>query len=441
MKHNYNQVYLFATCAISCIMFWQMLKTPLSYDLRPVYTAKKGGILPLKSKSVKTVDNKKLSFHVGEDGFSKQADACKPPHSFVFHKKHKCASSTLQTVMKNFGRLHGIPREPATFGSVGGGYPGVYNPALRPTPQRNVPVGMAIHQRMNIEVECDLFPPGTMFITSIREPESFFRSMFHYFYQKYANLKQVSQRPCGVQCWGMPFAKWMGSAEKGEFQYKFGVTPNEVLDVLDDVYDGETDWAFRAKNFQAFELGFDYEETDTNYIKSKIQSIDRHYEFVAVAEYFFESLVLLREILCVPWVVLFAKSRMVSAEYEKKVFTANQVSVLRRHFYQDYAIYEHFNTSLWNRIEQYGPERMENDVRELKKLYEKCNADPKLCHFDTVDQYEYKDNSKTFESYATSELLDYMKDNLGACSWGAYNRLLNGNKTGCPQDRDFFSEN
>ena len=104
---------------------------------------------------------------------------------------------------------------------------------------------------------------------------------------------------------------------------------------------------------------------------------------------------------------------MVSAEYEKKVFTANQVSVLTRHFYQDYAIYEHFNTSLWNRIEQYGPERMENDVRELKKLYEKCNADPKLCHFDTVDQYEYKDNSKTFESYATSELLDYMKDNLG----------------------------
>ena len=26
----------------------------------------------------------------------------------------------------------------------------------------------------------------------------------------------------------------------------------------------------------------------------------------------------------------------------------------------------------------------------------------------------------------------------GACEWGAYNRLLNGNKTGCPQDRDFF---
>ena len=120
---------------------------------------------------------------------------------------------------------------------------------------------MAIHQRMNIEVEKDIFPTGTMFITSIREPESFFRSMFHYFYQKYANFKQVSQRPCGVQCWGMPFAKWLGNGTNDQFEYKFGATPNELLDVLDQVYDPKTDWAFRAKNFQAFELGFDYEET------------------------------------------------------------------------------------------------------------------------------------------------------------------------------------
>ena len=154
MKHNYNQVYLFATCAIryskrkkikidlnftcSCLIFWQMLQTPLSYDFRPIYTAT--GAKYVKSKTaVETEKSDKKSFQIGDDGFSIQADACHPPHSFVFHKKHKCASSTLQTVMKNFGRLHGIPREPATFGSVGGGYPGVYNPALRPSPQRNVP--------------------------------------------------------------------------------------------------------------------------------------------------------------------------------------------------------------------------------------------------------------------------------------------------------------
>ena len=86
--------------------------------------------------------------------------------------------------------------------------------------------------------------------------------MFHYFYQKYANFKQVSQRPCGVQCWGMPFAKWLGNGTHDQFEYKFGATPNELLDVLDQVYDSRTNWAFRAKNFQAFELGLDYEETD-----------------------------------------------------------------------------------------------------------------------------------------------------------------------------------
>ena len=141
--------------------------------------------------------------------------------------------------------------------------------------------------------------------------------------------------------------------------------------------------------------------------------IDRHYEFVAIAEYYFESLVLLREILCVPWVVLFAKSRMVSAEYEKKAFTAKQRSTLHTHFHQDYQIYTYFNQSLWKRIEEYGPERMEHDVEQMKKLYDKCNNEPKHCHFDAEDQFEYEDNSKSFEQYDTADLLDYMKHNLG----------------------------
>ena len=134
---------------------------------------------------------------------------------------------------------------------------------------------------------------------------------------------------------------------------------------------------------------------------------------MAIAEHYFESLVLLREILCVPWVVLFAKSRMVSAAYEKKEFTTKQRSTLHTYFHQDYQLYTYFNQSLWKRIEEYGLERMEHDVQQLQKLYEKCNDDPKYCHFDVEDQFEYDDNSKSFDQYDTADLLDYMKNNLG----------------------------
>ena len=38
---------------------------------------------------------------------------------------------------------------------------------------------------------------------------------------------------------------------------------------------------------------------------------------------------------------------------------------------------------------------------------------PKYCHFDVEDQFEYDDNSKSFDQYDTADLLDYMKNNLG----------------------------
>ena len=123
----------------SLLIFWQMLQTPLSYDLRPTYQLKRAEHKPLTKNLSSKQHKPSKKFELGEDGFSIQKTSCLPPTSFVFHKKHKCASSTLQTVLKNFGRLHGIPREPATFGSVGGGYPGLFNPALRPAPMRTTP--------------------------------------------------------------------------------------------------------------------------------------------------------------------------------------------------------------------------------------------------------------------------------------------------------------
>ena len=102
----------------------------------------------------------------------------------------------------------------------------------------------------------------------------------------------------------------------------------------------------------------------SDYLEAEVEKVEKHYDFVAIAEYYFESLVLIREILCVPWAVLFAKSRMVSAGYEKQPFTTKQKSTLDSYFKQDFAIYSKFNSSLWKRIDKYGRERMEHDVSQ-----------------------------------------------------------------------------
>ena len=57
--------------------------------------------------------------------------------------------------------------------------------------------------------------------------------------------------------------------------------------------------------------------------------------------------------------------------------------------------------------------RVELLLSQLKLLYEKCNKNPKHCHFDAEDQFEYTDSSKSFNEMDTDSLLDYMEQNLG----------------------------
>ena len=97
--------------------------------------------------------------------------------------------------------------------------------------------------------------------------------------------------------------------------------------------------------------------------------MDDFYDFVAISEYYYESLVLLREQLCLPWTALYVEDRMVSSTYEKVDFTLKQKKNLKLFFQQDEAIYNYFNASFWKKVENYGIKRMEKDVKRLKRKF------------------------------------------------------------------------
>ena len=61
------------------------------------------------------------------DIFDEEAETCHMPRQFVFLKKHKCASSTFQTIFSNFNRHLGKKSLTPLFGSYGGGYPARMN--------------------------------------------------------------------------------------------------------------------------------------------------------------------------------------------------------------------------------------------------------------------------------------------------------------------------
>jgi hypothetical protein len=57
-------------------------------------------------------------------------------------------------------------------------------------------------------------------------------------------------------------------------------------------------WASRGRNFQAFELGWDVDNESQNYINQGLRAMENDFDLVMISNYFFESLVLLKEELC-----------------------------------------------------------------------------------------------------------------------------------------------
>ena len=89
---------------------------------------------------------------------------------------------------------------------------------------------------------------------------------------------------------------------------------------------------------------------DKKYVNSKINELTQAFDLVLLAEYFYESLVLLREKLCLPWTAMYARSRMVSKPYTKEPFTSSQTNTLKKFYAQDFQIYKYFNQTLQKKV-------------------------------------------------------------------------------------------
>ena len=60
-------------------------------------------------------------------------------------------------------------------------------------------------------------------------------------------------------------------------------------------------WAGRGRNFQAWELGWDVDRVEEEYMAEKIGEMEKDFDLVMISNYYFESLVLLKDTLCMDW--------------------------------------------------------------------------------------------------------------------------------------------
>ncbi|XP_033120128.1 uncharacterized protein LOC117119415 isoform X2 [Anneissia japonica] len=283
------------------------------------------------------------------------SSTCSPATQIVFIKTHKTGSTTVATMLQRYGKSHNLIFALPKIGHL---FPikDLFNRDMVVKIQTGVTVnGKTItgyniitnHARYN-RAEMDSVVPKAKFVTILREPVAQLESAFAYFDMADTfGLKNTAE----------PLVKFM---EKPRAYMSQSYTNTSMVHL--------------ARNGQLYDLGLDPSLYKTSVaIRDKIREIDRGFDLVMIMEYFDESLVLLKNLLCLEFddIVYIAKG----ARNDRYEMDPELRKSIRKWNFADSQLYEYFNKSLWNRIqknrERFDKELMQFRIRQ-KEVTELC---------------------------------------------------------------------
>ncbi|XP_054771517.2 galactose-3-O-sulfotransferase 3-like [Lytechinus pictus] len=196
------------------------------------------------------------------------------------------------------------------------------------------------HARLN-KKEMDKVFHNASYVTIIREPAAQWQSAFNYF-EVWQSLPQ-SKAPMDLF---LSEPKKYFSHVMGKKQY----------------------YKFSMHNQQLFDFGMEHNDTDDEEkVMNKIKELDSVFDLVMITEYFEESLLLLRKMLC--WSMddlIYLKHGVRSSKYRQKDnFTLGDK--IREWNKSDLLLYSHFNETFWQKVREYGPS-FSQDLATLKNM-------------------------------------------------------------------------
>ncbi|KAM3910135.1 galactose-3-O-sulfotransferase 4-like [Leptodactylus fuscus] len=270
---------------------------------------------------------------------------CQPKQHIMFLKTHKTAGSTILNLLHRYGDRNGLVfalpyryqfNYPNSFQShrVKG-----YNASFR----QHYDI-MCHHMRFNYQEVRKVMPPDTFFFTILRDPAKVTESSFSYYravslaFKKAPNLKAFISHPSRY--------------------YRPGERSNHY-----------------ARNSIWFDLGFNSDAPFTEtYVKSGIRAVENIFNLVLLAEYFDESMILLKEELC--WDLNDVVTFKLNSRGTSKALDNEDIEKLREWNKLDWNLYSYFNRTFWDKVEGFGRARMDYEVKKLK---EKTQQLAKLC--------------------------------------------------------------
>ncbi|XP_056021047.1 galactosylceramide sulfotransferase-like [Ostrea edulis] len=286
-------------------------------------------------------ENKNLR---GIHGNMDEEQSCPEQNNFVFIKCMKCATETMGTIVRRFGLVRNLNFVVPVKNNIYLGWPFLiedldYRPSKRPF---NILMEHAIYNHTRM---AKMMANNTRYITIIRDPWHRLTSSFSYF-----SLGYVVEPPVN-------FSEYVQNIRK-----------------YDDIYKGPDKRAWRfcfpngfsvVQNLMAHCLGMplgfpagrrDISLNDTA-IMQYIHELDSQFFLVMNVDYFMESLILLKRMMC--WTfkdILHHNSNVGKHKLHEIVPTEHEFQIYYNFSRIDFILYEHFNKSFWMKIQRHGPD-------------------------------------------------------------------------------------
>ena len=281
-------------------------------------------------------------------GLSKTS--CEPHQKVVYLKTHKTGSTTLCSIIDRYAFTRNltvlVPKKGHFIN-----YRNIFSAKQIDAPEANhskkrkwsLEKGYDVltnHARLNRK-EMDKVFHDARYVTILREPAAQWQSAFNYF-----------------EIWkAMPLSKEPMKLFLSQPKKYFARVLNKKQYYKESMH-----------NQHLFDFGMNQKDMDDDEkVKSKIGELDTEFDLVMITEYFDESLLLLRKLLC--WRmddIVYLMQGVRSAKYRKKD-DDSLVDKIREWNKADVMLYKHFNETFWRKVREYGPS-FSQDLANFKTM-------------------------------------------------------------------------
>ncbi|KAK3103317.1 hypothetical protein FSP39_018450 [Pinctada imbricata] len=274
-----------------------------------------------------------------------EEENCKEHINIAFVKVHKAGSTTLQNILQRFGHRRNLSFVLSNMSDTSKpagmrhylGYEGTIDfKSLLPLPKGRDHFNiLSNHVVFNHSVFSHVMPSSTSYIGIVREPLSQLRSTMAYY--GYGNNWKLENNETVLTHYLNSPEKYKVTYLFSRMSYDFGLPQRDVRNMTS--------------------------------IRSFIQDLDKVFKFVLILEYFDESLVLLKRLLC--WTLRDIIYILVNKSNRKIPYAMDDFTKHKNIAVADYEIYSHFYEKFWQLVSKELNNGFAQEVGYFKNLLQR----------------------------------------------------------------------